>query len=786
MAHLKAACLFAAVQLAACSDKNAPDDVANGGVVRLDIAPNALLLAHPGEQQTLTVIAYDAAGQPIEPDAAITWTSSHPNVVAVSDAGEVIASELIGSSQIAARLGSIDATPVTIVVAHAVTEALLVTDAQIASALRPTGGLAFDVTLRDVPTLTVGSVVLACESTPLAGRVTAIADVGGGASDVSLVAVNLDEAFTALKIDESFSVPSPSRVTTAARRPGGTLEQALESEFEYGIFECEASVEPPLEIGVPFKLDLEPTIDLDFVLDLEQGVLAHHRVVAKGGLALSPSGALELTAAFAGELECEVEAMKFVIPIGGALSFFIAPTVPIGMGFKVEAGIQAAQLRFGLGGKLGATVTGGYDWTPGDGLTLVRDFQPIAELEPIIEYPGSLTEDLRVKLGVQAYGFAKLAIAVFPQLPGDRSIEAFELTGGPQIEFDYGTESAQATDAAYASAYGVKLAASAGLADDITDLFEVLGGAVAFKPPEFTLELGLAESPSGTLVASAQTAEAGETVTFTVNIAEGDTFFTVHNIAQASVHELKSDGTLRQISEVYGAEGQTSFQMQWIPTEAEAGSHDFVAFVRPAFMGVDALPRLEVAPDSRVNVNVHVPGQQPTDLPPGIHTFYYSGTSNCLAGPAHSFWFFPNGAVAGSAANWGTCVNSLEQQFKVPFGSWTTDPGDQSVVIDFCNWPGTDGAVSFIWNPARMLYEGDYSIYNPGYTACIVPGTPGIGSFCVAGNTCVQISTATCNGTPIAPYTLTCLNGQSCCYEECPSGGVAPWIDQLEVTCFPP
>jgi hypothetical protein len=787
MTSPKCRLVLVSVLLLSCSSKeDAPDDP-NGGAARLAVAPNALLMTAPGEQLTLTAIAYDAAEQIVEPSLPVTWTSSHPEVIEVTGDGTVLAVGDVGSAQIVAHLGELEAPPVTVLLAQLVPGAVLVGDAQIDGDIRTTSETTFDVTLHDVPDLAAGVIVVSREATPLAGRVTAV-----NGDDVAMEVVSVEEVFTALELNETYRVPSivfdsddPAYAVQALRsqlRAQATPPPpGNEYKFKLGPFDCKAEAQPKLNLALPIQMKLEPDVDVDFVLSFKQGSVAHHRFVVKGELVLTATSVIETTGVFSGSTKCELMLYDFVLPTGGAFSFLVAPTIPFGFGMSFDGSFTLAQMKFGLKGKLGAKTSLGYDYTPATGFTLVDTFDPIKERDTVAEWPGTLSEDIRLKAGVQGYFIAKLAVAAFPYLkaPEKKKIELLELVAGPRFELEYGTETAQATDTAFAAKYGLVLRARGGAGSTARDALKFLSRGLELSLPQITLDLPISSSPYGSLVAAKSAIEVDETVQLTITIdPSSTTFLGFDNVDSVQLKRLLPNNTLQDLGSRDAVAGQASYDIAWTPTSDDVGTNKLVAFVRPNILGFAVLPALEVKTNSAVIVGVTEPGT-PAPLPlPGVYR-YILGSGDCMNGSFRVINLFPNGAVSGSPLNDGECRNEVGQEYLAPIGSWYVT-GDNDITIDWCN-NGPDRSVTLTWDGVS-LWRADDEDYNPNYKACLFqvqdfinPGT------CIPGTTCIEIEGFVCDGNPVPPFTLAC-SGVACC--DCVEPDAIPAWWERPVTCY--
>ena len=179
--------------------------VTGGAGNRVVIDKASVLLPGAGQSAQLTAQILDPQGAPVA--GTITWTSSAPDKVSVDAAGQVTA-VAIGSAQIFAEAAGLRSAPTLVVVAEPQPGALLVTDAQVVSVGQPLGlppgtppgvGTEYEVTLSGVTAPAPGTVLLAAETAPVAGKVVATRQESAGIV-VTLALAPLYELFTAYDV----------------------------------------------------------------------------------------------------------------------------------------------------------------------------------------------------------------------------------------------------------------------------------------------------------------------------------------------------------------------------------------------------------------------------------------------------------------------------------------------------------------------------------------------------------------------------------------------------------
>ncbi len=759
-------------------------------MAKITVVPGSVLLVAVGERHALSARAVDAAGVPVA--AQVTWTSSRPEDVAISPSGEVTAIAQVGSAQLVAQVGDVKSEPALVIVAEVHPGTVLVTDAQIASPAVGVGGgyEQFTITLRDVPPPLPGAVLLSRESTPLAGRVVSSAPSPEGLV-VTCATIGLPEAFVDLSIDQKVAMPVPPE-----QADEGVSRSPLVSEFSKGPFKCKSELGETLTFSLPLKLRLDPSIDADFQLRFQYGEVQKFRVVFGGSVYLTASGWLEVTAAFSAKLKCELELLRPILPVGGAISFIVAPVLPMGVGLAVDGVLELAQMRLGFEGKAGVSVSHGFDYTARGGLTTINTFEPLGEAKPVVELPAPMGGDTHLKLGIQEYWFTRLSLGFFPYLNGPK-FDFFEGTLGPRAEVDYASENAQIADTDYASSYWLRMRAKLGFGSAVTDALKFLGGKLVVTPPDLTQELVLAVSPLGKLTASPAEVDPNEAVNLVVNLDPNTTsIFGVDNVDEVIFYRApKPPLQLVKLGAVKAAPGQTEFRYAWGPTRDESGDHRIVAFVRPKLLGFGALPALEVAKNSAVDVKV----TGDVLVPPGIAGVlrFKSSLEKCEnATTVQEFTLFPDGSVADAVYNTSSCMAADGKTYAGITNTWTGSNGH--IEIRSCCAVGSpdcspDYVVYYMldWNPVTKRWEG-YSDSDP-------PNPPDITNrrevcsvshvqkdftgVCIAPG-CTTV-TSTCNGTPGNPRLISnCGAYCSPACSECNQPRPYPWEASVTPLCF--
>jgi hypothetical protein len=619
--------------------------------VRVEVSPQAALLTRAGEEAAFTARAFDAAGREV-PGAAVTWSSSHPAEVAVDGSGRTRALVETGAALLTAEVAGVRASPVTVLVAQPAPGALLLTDAQVAGspvALPPAaagGPPRFEVLLQGVEAPAVGQVLLATQGAPVAGRVERVAAEGGGRVRVVFAFAPLPQVFSRLSADLRVPLPetgytSPAggeRPTRGAGTRGGA-RQGLDAsgpgnivEFELGPFECKAKGEL-FPVDAPLQLKLEQKLALDFAASVGEGELRHLRMVVQGNTTASLTGGLTLQLKSKVGAECDWTAYSVPVPITGPLAKFITPSVPLGVGFALEASVTAATWQWLVEGKATRQVEAGFDYTP-EGLTLVGSQRGEQGITPrSVLTPEEGAKDGDVELGAHLYVFAGLQGTL---LSGVEDFGLVKAVSGPRLELKWAPERLQAARPDFAGGTELMWQSKIGPDDELVDWMTWVAG---YTPPlvnfEVKTDVPLARSPTGALAASLPRVGQGEPVALTVRYTPATTHFLgAYNVAEVSLYRVRTlaDGStgLEAVEALapQRPEGeQSEFTWQWEPGPADVGEVQFVAFTRTA------LPffTFEAAEDSRVRVVVDAACGSGAGAPACVESGAHTGPSGANA-----------------------------------------------------------------------------------------------------------------------------------------------------------
>lgn len=589
-------------------------------IARIEITPQSILMTEKGATRSLSAQAFDHKDKPIT--ANLSWSSSHPELVSVSNDGMITALSDLGSAQVIAEAEGVASTPSFVIVAAPAADAFTIQDNQVVEGPElldpneiPTLGTQYRIVLSGAHVLLPGSIVLASESLPIAGRVVATSPQGDNTA-VVLEIVPLTELFRNLSIDERFDLRYAEVIldeslgpdVQVSRNAAGNLVLAFDraamevvreteesTEFNIGPFRCEASLSPSIS-GNLIEMELIREIDFDFVVDINDGSLDRLLMKLDGSVKTRMSGGIFLTASFEGSFKCRATVFTIPIPIFGAISAVISPVVPLGMGFDLDAQIQLAQLEIGLVGETGTRLEFGFDYKDG-AFTGFKEMEVIREVTPIYKMP-NLIEDFRFTGSTYFYGFAELGIGVFPGVPLrliglDTTLSIIEATFGPRFDVDLAPKITQVLNDDYASTYDLKLQGKGSLGSDLSELFELIGDSVKIFELSETIDIILAESPTDDFGTDRLNVIPNQEIKFTLDLEPANLNFPVvgYNIATVSISRFRNN-VLEPMVDLPVAEGQEQFSWNWMPGESDVGENTFFAFVETN--GIPDVP-LEIA-----------------------------------------------------------------------------------------------------------------------------------------------------------------------------------------------
>ncbi|MGB8296164.1 MAG: hypothetical protein WCG85_12125 [Polyangia bacterium] len=288
-------------------------------------------------------------------------------------------------------------------------------------------------------------------------------------------------------------------------------------DVDVGPFKCSATVAPTgITIEQSVKLVPDLSFDAAFSKD-ENGDWTEARMSLTGTIAASGKVTAKFAPGAVATLSCKYQWKEFIPPVGGPLSFLVAPRIPVG----VKAEIKGAAMFNGLemGGKMeeAAHLTLGFDAGPNGAGDLASFTLDDPHLEPIY----SLNKDL-LPLGVEisaALGaYASLNVSILEIGIADAFVGAKLKYQMMSMENQVGTDTP--------NKYELKApVVEVGPGSAIKKALSLLGGTINFKTTIAEEGPVVANSPFGTFTADNQTptAPANKPITFTVTLDSSST-----------------------------------------------------------------------------------------------------------------------------------------------------------------------------------------------------------------------------------------------------------------------
>ncbi len=577
-----------------------------------------------GQSGTLTAELRDAAGAALT--TPVTWTSSSPGQINVDSEGHVVATG-IGSALIVAQAQGVSSAPTLIVVAEAQPGALLVTDAQVESVGPPLGlapgeapavGSRYEVTLRAVAAPAPGTVVLAAETSPVAGKVVSTR-TENGAVIATLEIAPLYELLARYHIDWSIDLSAfplalsepPANASQKARRVAPAIHPRVQAEAPRQLqnFWCEGELEA--KVG-NIQIDASATAGLLLVLkdyrDDPRLAPNYSKHALEGSAGFKGTATIVFNPSVSASGICRAEA-HFQIPALGWVSLIVMPQVSLGVGLELSAELVVASAQ--AGGTLDVELKPVIGWECGgtdltchsvDDITLESKFSP--------ELQFHLTDAMHAEMSGHLFAYARMDAVVLGGLAGYVSI--LEGRMGPKQSLNLAFEDTQAKNSSMASDYDLKIDASIKPGDALKNAIKKLINDDAISV-SFSIKqpIPIAESPKGTLRVSKTRVALGDKVNFNVDITPatkdypglGNNFGMGYNIDSIELWRKREDDEdyefFRNVPPIASGEA-TAFMFEWTPEGTDAGKSKFAAFVNTKY----PVPHLEVEADSVKEVEV--------------------------------------------------------------------------------------------------------------------------------------------------------------------------------------
>lgn len=655
-----------------------------------------------GQAAQLAAQVLDVQGAPAAGAGVVSWTSSAPDKVSVDASGRLVANA-VGSAQIFAESGGLRSLPTLVFVAVPQAGALLVTDAQVLSVTAPAPAASgssstYEVRLQGVTTPPPGTVMLAAESAPIAGKVVATRPEAG-AVVVTLALAPLYELFSAydigLNIDLSAfaleAVPEPVAATARsavwvrardARPRALAMARPLDAFAPFKAWKCDASIKPQL-VAAPIQLTLQNTLHL--VLEDRSGYSKH---ALEGSLAIVGNAGLKLQAGFNASGRCDAQGQIKVAAFGW-FSVIVMPAVRVGVGAELKGTILLVQGELGVEGKVG--LSGVMGWECGGATPSCRALDaltPLRELKTKSQIPDG--RGMQAKVSAQFYVIAGLDASI---LLGAINAGIVEARIGPKQSFDLAFEEDQAARTDYASSYDLKLEGivepGPALKEAIKKVINDDATGVKF---EANFHVDLSESPKGNLSVSKSRVALGKAVDFTVEFTPTSTleyFLLGYNVTGIQLYRKRDDEaeftTWKSMTQT--ASNQATYH--WQTEASDAGKYEFAAFVNTQLL----TPLLEIAPNSVKSVEVSC----------------FSAGPMAAASPARArAQAAPNGSKTGPLA--ASCADTWSGTSSLMLGPTYSARANVVWRVD----PTYQGSPTSV----RYLAEGSVDVTVLGYPGC--------------------------------------------------------------------
>ncbi len=582
----------------------------------------SVLLTGGGQSAQLAAQLLDPQGGPSF--GSVTWTSSAPDKVSVDAAGRLLALG-IGSAQVFAQAAGVRSAPTLVIVAQPQAGALLVADAQVVSVgppLRlapgavPGVGTEYEVTLQGVAVPALGTLLMAVEMAPVAGKVVATRQESAGLVvtlalaplyqlfsdydirfDIDLSAYNF-EAVTNRSAAAVTKATQSTRATGAVWTPAqgkralaATRPLAFFAPFK--AWDCDASIDSSLASRT-IQLSLENTLHL--VLEDRPGFTRH---TLEGSAQIRGKAGLALKVGFSAKGSCEAQG-RLNVPIGGVFALLVMPAVRFGIGAALDGEITLVEGELSVDGSVGfSTVVGWECGGVGAACRGLNDIKLLDDFKTTSKIPSK--RDMRAKISGQFYVLAGLDASF---LFGSLNAKIVEARIGPKQSFDLGFEEDQAARPDYAASYGLRLE---GIVEPGAALKSAIKKVIADDSTSVKLELtiseAISESPKGTLSVSAPRVRPDAPLDFTVDFDLKTVAYWAlgYNVVGVELYRRAAGETEFTHWKFMDLIANNRATYRWVPVEADAGSYEFAALVKTQ---LDPLPLLEVGIDSVKQVEV--------------------------------------------------------------------------------------------------------------------------------------------------------------------------------------
>jgi len=582
----------------------------------LEVVPGSLLLTTIGAQLQLAAYLVSAGG--VRTPVAATYVSARPGTASVTPAGLVTA-VAVGSAQITAQGGGKTSAPVVALVATPVAGAMVIGDDQVDGTPQPIDpdaeigiGYRYTIRLRGAPPA-IGQMIVGAGSTPLLGRVERVTPVAGGMSEVEVQVRPVAEILPNFSLDETWQLDPPPDVGGGGTGPDGaapmaTVQRPLnEGEFPVGPMTCKADAEAGFTIPLALQVEaMELSPALSATLVYSNGDLRGMALFGelRPRLILTP----RVQAALEASLTCKVILYELPIRVRGPLALVIAPKVPVGLGFKFGGKVPAqAGARIGVEGVFRLGVA----WACANG-QCAQAVNPDATVDGIFEplLGGPVTGQVDLSASVFAFAEVEVEAPAAAALGKHVEVKILEVIGGLRQTITVAPPAIQANSPTYAASAALELFSEAK-----SELKVALGSLWSLEAWEASFEAAqpLARTPQGLLqaiptsVAAGNQGGPGEPVLLRVSL-NSTTWLTLDAVEGVEIFWSTPTGLVSVCGFMEPDHpGQSDFECELAFLEEHVGSQTFYAFVTARIYGAAFATPFEVAPDSKITVQVGAP-----------------------------------------------------------------------------------------------------------------------------------------------------------------------------------
>jgi len=755
--------VVAATFLTSCGDSaprfNPPPVAIDTTVATVDVDISAMLFTKTGESRSILATAYNAAGEAI--DADFMWEVTNPSVFQVEEgmdgAAAVISRVSAGSARISVRAGGQVSKPIYAVAALPASNAIPVSDSQVASPIQAVDpaadwGLGYRYTISLVDLAPVpGDVLIGTGETPLAGRVVDVVP-SGDVFVATLEIVPISALFTELVIEDRvpiFASPehisdkaaeyytasldsdgsllftsknqqSSAQQTTGKAENGGVTFSPGDS-LSLGPFDCSLNDLVPTNgmISLPSvmpSVSLQNNLGLIFDYNSSTGYfkLAVDGT-AKAEFKIAPTLNVQLESKFT----CKAELVEIPIPTIPALQLIFGAQLPIGIGFEIGGKLPIT----GVGAEIKTNVTAEAELglecpVAADCAVLdTLDWKGDADYKLIIP-DGDLVDGLKIEPSAGGFVFAGIDVGnpIFDELQWG----VLEVKAGLFQNASLASPKGQVTDIEYSSDYKLSIGLTAGLAEDalvpINFLKDIDLISSAVNQVAFTYTQPLYESPAATTIESdVATFSIGDTVNFDLTLdpekldymllptPQGNLTidYNVDEILLYRKNDFGGDFELLEIARTDADDGQTEFSLSWQADASGNVADSFYAFATTRAWPLPVFDELELGP-------VKAP------VPEG-RIVYWSWGNYSESGPTSFDVYSMNADGSGSEviADRGVAVG--------------VSPGGQKIAVSYQD-PDTNIQDLYLMNPdgsnwVNLTNHTENGDYQSGYVEFSPDGT---------------------------------------------------------------